>query len=944
MALLAPIKAGAKAGLLSPGIKAYHGSPHDFDQFSNQHIGTGEGAQQYGHGLYFSETEDVARAYRDEITGGRVAKLKKGNVDETRKEIIKRIDARLKQANPGADEWELNRAKLLVESVPSNSVSDSEFLAFLIDEKRLANAGPNDLDFSDLIEPVGKGRLYEVNIDASPDELLAWDEPLSQQSEKVRRALTDAFKSTVKDPDGVAVMDFDGTFIDRASDHSPEEWKAIERLYRRRGNRISTNLDLESQKVGSGMGYHHALSERLGGQAKLAEHLQSKGVKGIKYADAFTRHKSPDKHSYNYVAFDDKIINIAKKYGIPLTTASAVAAGAMAPQDAQAGPLLGAAKFGNRIAQRYPTAKRALEDPLTENLVIDADAIRQGGLLDRNVDALMETTPGVRTKAKTAEGKLKAYQEHVADNLKYLYGQMPGYAADVAKNWYMGANRIASGLSNKYDSSVEQAAGVIAALSPQKDWYQNVSLAERVFEGYRAANGNYQRPDKEHAKTLKSLYDKDHYKGDVKAVLTRNFADLTDNQKAMWVRSWDQAFSDRGYDVIAPTGETIGPALTAKGEKATTAWGSNNEIAKAIRVIEDGDADNVSRQMGSAHKVRNFYNNIVAPEYARELPDVADVTMDTHAVGAAQLMPLSGSSPAVDANFGTLKGVPNSAFTGTRGTYGLNADAYRKAAKELGKMPREVQSVTWEAVRSLYPAKWKNVDNTTAIKGIWDDYQKGRINLDTARSLILEKSGGVDAPDWARGRGAADDVGSETSVQQRNLLEPGVSKSASDGVDSRTGSKSSSLPASQRGSADPRALAATGLLGAAAAPTLANLESRGRDALQRGQAGLLDAAINTGAAAIAPYANVPHTLIQSLTGDRSTEQIKKSRDARAASMDYQPRTQIGQTISDEGLRALGGILAPYIAAGKSITEPLQKLYGLLPPRARLVGETLLDAF
>jgi hypothetical protein len=37
------------------GIKAYHGSPHDFDQFSMSKIGTGEGAQAYGHGLYFGD-------------------------------------------------------------------------------------------------------------------------------------------------------------------------------------------------------------------------------------------------------------------------------------------------------------------------------------------------------------------------------------------------------------------------------------------------------------------------------------------------------------------------------------------------------------------------------------------------------------------------------------------------------------------------------------------------------------------------------------------------------------------------------------------------------------------------------------------------------------------------------------------------------------------------
>ena len=42
------------------GIKAYHGSPHSFDRFSTESIGTGEGAQQYGRGLYFAENEKVA--------------------------------------------------------------------------------------------------------------------------------------------------------------------------------------------------------------------------------------------------------------------------------------------------------------------------------------------------------------------------------------------------------------------------------------------------------------------------------------------------------------------------------------------------------------------------------------------------------------------------------------------------------------------------------------------------------------------------------------------------------------------------------------------------------------------------------------------------------------------------------------------------------------------
>lgn len=63
------------AGVAKKGIRAFHGSPHDFDKFSLSQIGTGEGAQTYGHGLYFAENEGVARAYREKLKtapGGRM--------------------------------------------------------------------------------------------------------------------------------------------------------------------------------------------------------------------------------------------------------------------------------------------------------------------------------------------------------------------------------------------------------------------------------------------------------------------------------------------------------------------------------------------------------------------------------------------------------------------------------------------------------------------------------------------------------------------------------------------------------------------------------------------------------------------------------------------------------------------------------------------------------
>lgn len=46
------------------GIRAWHGSPHDFDKFDASKIGTGDGAQSYGSGLYFAEQKDVAEFHR----------------------------------------------------------------------------------------------------------------------------------------------------------------------------------------------------------------------------------------------------------------------------------------------------------------------------------------------------------------------------------------------------------------------------------------------------------------------------------------------------------------------------------------------------------------------------------------------------------------------------------------------------------------------------------------------------------------------------------------------------------------------------------------------------------------------------------------------------------------------------------------------------------------
>ena len=63
------------------GFTVYHGSPNVFDKFDISKLGEGEGTNDYGKGLYFSENEDVARAYRDALSPPGKLKTKGGIID-----------------------------------------------------------------------------------------------------------------------------------------------------------------------------------------------------------------------------------------------------------------------------------------------------------------------------------------------------------------------------------------------------------------------------------------------------------------------------------------------------------------------------------------------------------------------------------------------------------------------------------------------------------------------------------------------------------------------------------------------------------------------------------------------------------------------------------------------------------------------------------------------
>jgi len=218
-------------------------------------------------------------------------------------------------------------------------------------------------------------------------------------------------------------------------------------------------------------------------------------------------------------------------------------------------------------------------------------------------------------------------------------------------------------------------------------------------------------------------------------------------EKALWIRMYDEANNPKGYNIINPNGTRGGMMKTGSGNEASVTWPSAGMMAKAVSVMDDPSIENISRQMGQMHKVRNFYNNIADPNSV-----AGDVTIDTHAVSANLLQPLSGEDAPVLHNFGRgvkgSQGPVNSSVTGNKGTYGIMAEPYRRLASDLGVIPRQVQSVTWEGIRGLFNNKSPQV--RAQASGIWNAYTGGRITQEEAQNLIFELAKGMRTPAWHR--------------------------------------------------------------------------------------------------------------------------------------------------------------------------------------------------
>src|SRR5215831_11665333 len=437
------------------------------------------------------------------------------------------------------------------------------------------------------------------------------------------------------------------------------------------------------------------------------------------------------------------------------------------------------------ISQRVPTAKRGTpEDPLAgPPLVIGLDTLQRDPKAFAKAMALLRgpgypLPRGLLTGNDTRDAQ--AFMRHVADNLLFIHDSLPAAIRDRSKLWYVGANRITRERAAQYGLSEEAVAGVYAALSPQKDWFMNVSLGDRVMNIHHeqtkpgsnrmplGAEKDMRDPNNPQGgmismqDTLNRLFTDidehgiDQFAHDKAMIAGRALADIEDPYlKAMWIRTYDEHYNvgpARGHYVVTPEGDFAGLKMNKDGKTISgTAWGSLKQIENAVRALESrGDRAVISNAMGDRHKVRNFYNNIYDPWSPH-----GDVTVDTHAVGAGMLLPVAGGDISVMHNLKTSPqsggwgalgtvGAPGSALYGFRGTYGLYADAYRMAASERRLLPREMQSITWEGIRGLFPGEEKDAQLKAAAAALW---QSG-MSIDEIRARIVALGGGFRNPDW----------------------------------------------------------------------------------------------------------------------------------------------------------------------------------------------------
>lgn len=243
------------------GATAYHGTPHTIQgKFDISKVGTGEGAQAYGHGMYFAENPAVAKEYQRTLSNP---------------EVVLKSGERISNPTLGTGE---DVAKAWLEEQFLQG-SKNPFDDAITKVTKLRNSANSPAQFDEATKILNNwksqgatvdlgGNLYKVDI---PDEyipkMVQWETPLSEMDQKLA--------------------------------------SVIKPLQEQLKNQPNPDLFKNAKSVGDVIQYSNAIG--------LKPHipLQEAGYKGIRYLDEGSREAG--KGTSNFVVFDPTDVKILEK-------------------------------------------------------------------------------------------------------------------------------------------------------------------------------------------------------------------------------------------------------------------------------------------------------------------------------------------------------------------------------------------------------------------------------------------------------------------------------------------------------------------------------------------------------------------------------------------------------------------------------------------------------
>jgi len=279
------------------GMTAWHGSPHRFDRFQMDKIGTGEGAQAYGHGLYFAESPDVAGGYKKVLS--------QAHPDDAYKEILAVSNAN----GTGLSAQESSWLETVIHHDKTPAEIRGEFYDYFPEWKTVEDNGESAAAIeklvSDVRERLPQGHLYEVDIpDEAIGQMLDWDKPLSEQPESVLNSLRSHVESRVAEAAGNIYLTDEATQSINEMLKYPDDVKGWE-VYQDLSDRFYDGAKRE------GLDAKHAA--RGVSQESASNLLNELGIPGIRYLDGNSRNAGEG--TSNFVLFDENMAEVKSRNG-----------------------------------------------------------------------------------------------------------------------------------------------------------------------------------------------------------------------------------------------------------------------------------------------------------------------------------------------------------------------------------------------------------------------------------------------------------------------------------------------------------------------------------------------------------------------------------------------------------------------------------------------------